>query len=226
MIINVVLLALLLYVASLVYRYEKYRQSSVSLDLKLPELSAYAWPHAYVDGDTIGLRVHAVEDYTGQVYRAGKDSYVLITEFSGAAKQQRGKYEVKTGHDWEVTDSIPTEGWRPGFYLIRLSLVNASNIAFNVPVLLRSGNGNRVLVVAPTNTWQAYNQYGGKSNYRDSVTPKDLKALFSVCSNAYLPDWYPTTTYRYGGPSISPSPLPRWIEIYRCSTARSAPIST
>ena len=167
------------YLLLLIPRYEKYHRSNVSVNLTLPPLTGYASPTAYHVGDLVQLFVHAEEDYTGEVYRVGQGTFTKVYTFSAAACPQEGRYRIKSGHDWSVTHTLPTAGWSPSFYLIRL-LSNNGGEAFSVPLLLRAASGNEVLVVAPTNTWQKYNVYGGKSNYRDEVTPSDLTALFKV----------------------------------------------
>ncbi|WP_116106531.1 N,N-dimethylformamidase beta subunit family domain-containing protein [Lewinella sp. IMCC34191] len=169
-----------IYVVLLIPRYEKYRKSNVSFDLDLPAITAFAYPNAYVSGDTVQLYVHAEEAYEGKVYRVGDGDFELVGRFSGEARLQSEGYDLKYGHDWEVSHVIPTADWEGGFYVVQLTRGGEEQVTYSVPVLLRDREGEDVLVVEPTNTWQAYNEYGGKSNYRDRVTPRDLRALFDL----------------------------------------------
>ena len=168
----------LAYLVLLIPRYEKYRKSNVSFSVELPPLAAFVYPMAYSVGDSVRLFVHADRPYAATVYRVGNGAYEEVGTFTGEARQQDARYALKTGHDWKLTHSLPTTAWQPGFYFIQL--IQEDSEPVSVPVVVRARGGNRVLVVAPTNTWQAYNEYGGKSNYRDRVTPPDMRALFEV----------------------------------------------
>ena len=78
--------------------------------------------------------------------------------------------ELRAG--WPVTDSVALpQTARSGYYLARLVLTSgpqAGRVA-GVPFVVRPPVGARpaVLVVAPVNTWQAYNDWGGLSMYTD-----------------------------------------------------------
>ena len=70
------------------------------------------------------------------------------------------------GCNWPVTErvSVP-DSWRPGAYLARLT---AGPDSTRIPFVVRSripGSYAPILVQLSTNTWQAYNRYGGKSLY-------------------------------------------------------------
>ncbi len=72
-----------------------------------------------------------------------------------------------TGCNWVVscTINIP-EAWDSDLYLAKL-YDNQGNNSF-VPVIIRSsspGTQASIVVIASTNTWQAYNEYGGASFY-------------------------------------------------------------
>ena len=169
-----------LYLILLVPRYEKYRKSDVSYTLDLPPLTAYAQPNSYTIGDSLRLFLHSTEPYSGSVYRLGNSGFDEVQVFSGQANLQSGHYDIKYGHDWSLTHSIPTHKWRAGLYLINLRLKGDEMTRFSIPMMLRKPKVSGLMVVLPTNTWQAYNQYGGKSNYQDAVTPRDLRALFDL----------------------------------------------
>ncbi|MGW2403709.1 N,N-dimethylformamidase beta subunit family domain-containing protein [Streptomyces sp. NPDC001739] len=66
--------------------------------------------------------------------------------------------------DWRRTLAVPTTGWPPGAYLLRLDADHGHQRY--VPLIVRSGtaDGRTVLMHAVT-TWQAYNRWGGYSLY-------------------------------------------------------------
>lgn len=85
---------------------------------------------------------------------------------------------------WRLTDTIVVSPiWTSGYYLAELVLVGGAddNQAGMVPFVVRAAAGNRsaILVEAPVNTWQAYNDYGGTSIYRGPDGRKASQASFA-----------------------------------------------
>ena len=77
----------------------------------------------------------------------------------------------RLGCEWPVTVEIPTEGWRSGFHEIELRDEHladddpaARSHAFAV-VRAGSPSGDAILLVLATNTYQAYNTWGGGCLY-------------------------------------------------------------
>jgi hypothetical protein len=76
---------------------------------------------------------------------------------------------------WPVTDTITIgSGWTTGYYLAKLVLASGpqSGGASYVPFIIRASAAARstILVQAPVNTWEAYNNWGGKSLYTFNST--------------------------------------------------------
>ena len=128
--------------------------------------------------------MHAEEGYAGRVYRVGDGNFQLVDTFTGERNRQSTEYDLKYGHDWTISHILPTAGWDGGLYIVQLSSRDDNSVTYSVPVMLRERGGEELLVVAPTNTWQAYNAYGGKSSYQDEVTPRDMRALFDLLEKA------------------------------------------
>jgi N,N-dimethylformamidase beta subunit-like protein len=65
---------------------------------------------------------------------------------------------------WRPSLTVPTVGWPPGAYLLRLDA--ASGAQRYVPITVRSAaTAGKVVLLLGTTTWQAYNQWGGYSLY-------------------------------------------------------------
>jgi N,N-dimethylformamidase beta subunit-like, C-terminal len=61
---------------------------------------------------------------------------------------------------WRPSLALPTAGWPPGSYLLRLDA--SSGAQQYVPLVIRSPSAaGRVVLVQPTTTYQAYNLWGG-----------------------------------------------------------------
>jgi hypothetical protein len=65
---------------------------------------------------------------------------------------------------WRPTATVPTDGWPPGAYLLRLQ--GDDGAQGYVPLTVRSAGGaGRVVLVQAVTTWQAYNDWGRSSLY-------------------------------------------------------------
>ncbi|MER6174516.1 N,N-dimethylformamidase beta subunit family domain-containing protein [Streptosporangium sp. NPDC001681] len=70
-----------------------------------------------------------------------------------------------TAAHWKPGPEVDTSGWPEGSYLIRLDA--ASGGSRYVPLTVRStSTRGRLVVVNAVTTWQAYNDWGGRSLYR------------------------------------------------------------
>lgn len=98
------------------------------------------------------------------------------TSLDGDPREMPGP-DANTGEvrvDWPVTDRIAIpRSWRSGYYLAKLVLTEGPDVgrAAAVPFVVRRAATARpkILVVAPVNTWQEYNAWGGLNTYTDKV---------------------------------------------------------
>lgn len=71
---------------------------------------------------------------------------------------------------WRPSLEVPTRGWQPGDYLLRLDGDNGA--AQFVPLTVRTrSNAGKIALLNAVTTWQAYNRWGGYSLY-DSPSGK------------------------------------------------------
>jgi hypothetical protein len=82
-------------------------------------------------------------------------------------RQQASSITIGTTHTptapWQKSLTVVTTGWRPGVYLIRLTVAGHASY---VPFVVRSASTRgRLVLVAPSTTWQAYNDWGGRNLY-------------------------------------------------------------
>ncbi|MEM1215127.1 MAG: N,N-dimethylformamidase beta subunit family domain-containing protein, partial [Bacteroidota bacterium] len=128
-------------------------------------------------GDDTEVFAHSTTDYTLSINRVGADTLETILQVKGTTSRQSNSYSLKQGCLWSPSRAIPTTHLNPGFYLLSLSAQQPAKHQWQSPLLVRSVTGRELVVVCPTHTWQAYNAYGGKSNYQDKVTPLDVSYL-------------------------------------------------
>ena len=76
---------------------------------------------------------------------------------------------------WRPSLALPTAGWPPGSYLLRLDA--SSGAQRYVPLVIRSPSvAGRVVLVQPTTTYQAYNPWGGYDLYQGPHHNSALRA--------------------------------------------------
>lgn len=141
-------------------------------------LSGYAWPKWVRSGESSEFRVHAVEQYQLELWRYGwKPEFVRglgwHDEHGPRATMQitpDGDY-TQTGVEWnKVGYSSPTHKQfvvapeRSGLYYFRAR--TPSGLKFSFPWIVAPARPTAPLAVLASNiTWNAYNSFGGRSNY-------------------------------------------------------------
>jgi hypothetical protein len=131
----------------------------------------YAARQSVVAGETVDVHCSSrVPDVRVEVARLGVERTPVWSAKVTVDDHPVPQAAWRDGCDWPVAFTVPTEvGWRPGMYEIRLTAgagdrAEDSSQAF---VVVRHPGPHRPqqLVVLSTNTWQAYNQWGGRCLY-------------------------------------------------------------
>jgi hypothetical protein len=74
--------------------------------------------------------------------------------------------------DWEPSLTIPTDNWPEGSYLLRMDAETGPQRY--VPITVRSAStGGKVVIKNSTETWQAYNTWGGYNLYNGPAGSSD-----------------------------------------------------
>ncbi len=134
------------------------------------------------------LRLHASTNpaarYRVEIYRLGWYGGVggkLIACVPNCDGDEQGSSQSISSPDpstgeldapWPITDRVTVgTDWPSGLYLAKLVLTSGDEAGTSavIPFVVRApaGTTSAVLVVLPVNTWQAYNDWGGKSLYTD-----------------------------------------------------------
>ena len=154
-------------------------------------LSGYCWPHSGAPGTVIPLcissslgavavtvtRVGATRETVARIDHVVVDEHAVPDD------------AVASGCGWPVAAEIATDaGWRSGFYEVMLEPVagwprgrvptNGSNLAFFV-LHPAPGTAGRMLMVLGTNTWLAYNDFGGSNLYTGSTHASWERPLYA-----------------------------------------------
>ncbi len=142
------------------------------------QLLGYAWPKWVRSGGTTEFKVHSVEPYRLSLWRYGWTKefvrlYGWFDEHGPNAVMQitpDGDY-VTGGVRWNTTGYLhpnPTQTVtaprRSGLYYFHAE--TESGKFFSFPLVVAPAKPSaKIAVVASTNTWNTYNNFGGRSNY-------------------------------------------------------------
>ena len=147
----------------------------ISFRLLSDRLLGYAWPKWCRAGDRVEFRMHAVEPYKLGLWRYGLRKEFIrnvgwYDNHGPRACMQTlpdGPFE-QTGVKWDnghgVHRQVLTAPERTGLYYFHAKGESGAFFSFPLVVGLARA-GAPVAVLASTNTWNAYNAFGGRSNY-------------------------------------------------------------
>jgi len=149
-----------------------------------PQLEGgYVNKQSVIPGDTLKFYISTTSATVNFVIKRIVNSSTLVT----AATYNNITGGVKTtpdssyyyGCNWPVALSIVIpSAWLPGMYRVDFNTsLGTNSILFMVKPPTPASYSN-VLVVVPTNTWQAYNNGGGKSLYDVSSVTRSYKVSF------------------------------------------------
>jgi hypothetical protein len=136
-------------------------------------LEGYSDKISVYPGQTIAFCVHSPHTHFSlEVIRFGEKEESLLRRDNIPGRVQHYKQNAyKCGADWETsyTLQIP-DHWRSGMYAGKLA--DETGQQFYMTFVVKTKRADKpasVAVLASTNTWQAYNEWGGASLYRYDV---------------------------------------------------------
>lgn len=158
------------------------KASTIELGGDLPQLRllsdglyGYMWPKWVRGGESAEYRVHAIEQYQLTLWRYGlHKEYISMIGWVDEHGPQANKQILPDGdftpmgvhwnQDGYPSAPVIVSPERTGLYYIRAR--TPSGRAFSWPWIVAPATPQSpVAVLASTNTWNAYNNFGGRSNY-------------------------------------------------------------
>jgi len=130
-------------------------------------IEGYADRESYFPGDSVYLKIHSNNGFCDiEVSRHGENDVIVFSETDIAVSQQN--YNCRSysfGCNWETTYAFKIEdAATSGIYTIRL--FDDSNNFFYISFVVKGIGSETFAVIANTNTWEAYNGWGGHSFYQ------------------------------------------------------------
>src|SRR5215218_3326796 len=134
-----------------------------------PAAEAYASRQSVVAGEPVDLHCSSrVREVSIEVARLGQRRDVVLRTTATIGDHPVPDDAWRAGCDWPIEVTLPTDAsWAPGLYEIELRTGEGPQHASQAFVVVRHAGPDRpdVLLHLATNTWQAYNQWGGKCLY-------------------------------------------------------------
>ena len=134
-----------------------------------PTVEGYAAQQSVAAGETVIVRCSSrVPVVDVDVVRLGAERTAVWSAQIEVGESPTPHHAWRFGCEWPESFAIATSrSWQPGMYEIRLSTGDGPRDASEAFFVLRHAGPERPtkLFVLSTNTWQAYNQWGGRCLY-------------------------------------------------------------
>jgi N,N-dimethylformamidase len=177
-------------------------------------LLGYAWPKCVRSGEQSEFRVHAVEQYKLALWRYGWDAEPVRGLGWHDEHGPRATMQVSPDGDYTRTGvgfnsvgytspthkQFVTAPQRSGLYYFHASTPSGAHFAFPW-VVAPARPGAPLAVLACNITWNAYNNFGGRSNY---INAEGLPAVPVVNSRLELGRYVDAEHQTWGYPAYAP----------------------
>jgi len=154
-------------------------------------VAGYCWPQSIAPGGTVALHLSSAggRDVQVEVARVGLRRDVVWSQVVPAGEHPTPVDASAHGCGWPAAVSISVDpSWRSGYYEVELTIeVNGRRRRDHAFFVLRpaADSRNTILLQLATNTWHAYNDFGGRNLY----TGGTHSALQRPMARGYL--WKP-----------------------------------
>jgi putative cell wall-binding protein len=151
------------------------------------QIQGYTNKTSYLPGENLQLYINSSKNYNMEIYRMGY--------YDGKGAEMKGAYgqysayrqtssvnSVTMAANWKKTaDLTIPNNWKSGMYLVKL--IDSDQKESYIPFVLKNTNPNPsgLGVMIAMNTYQAYNNWGGKSlyGYNSSSKQAAIKVSFN-----------------------------------------------
>ncbi len=133
-------------------------------------VTGYCWPQSVRPGEQVGLHMSSSSGrpVRVEVARVGHRREVVFTASGVAADEHETPRDASSkGCDWPVALTLSVDPlWRSGYYEVVMEIDVGDKVRRNIAFfVVRPSPGTRVVIALATNTWHAYNDFGGTNLY-------------------------------------------------------------
>ena len=138
-------------------------------------VSGYCWPQSIAPGGAVALHLSSAgaRDVHVEIARVGLHREVVWSDVVPAGDHPTPLDACSHGCGWPAAATVTAQdGWRSGYYEVVLTIdVNGKPRRDHAFFVLRppADSPNRILLQLATNTWHAYNDFGGRNLYTGST---------------------------------------------------------
>lgn len=153
-------------------------------------VSSYTNTESFSPGESVPFMIHSLDSFCNiKIYRYGLQNELLLDSMIDTYPQNYNCRSYSFGCDWKETVkwNIPISA-RSGMYGAEVATMTGEK---SYTMFVVRGDGSApIAVLASTNTWQAYNDWGGHSFYRYNLNddiPNSQMVSFHRPNNAAYP---------------------------------------
>jgi hypothetical protein len=133
-------------------------------------VNGYCWPQSVRPGDRVGLHMSSsgARPVRVEIARVGGQREVVFRSASVATDQhETPRTASSTGCGWPVALNVDVDAsWRSGYYEVIMEIEVGDKIRRDYAFfVVRPISNERIVVALATNTWNAYNDFGGTNLY-------------------------------------------------------------
>ena len=133
-------------------------------------VTGYCWPQSVGRGDQVGLHLSssAGRPVRVEVARVGARREVVFTRDAVEAGEHETPPDAASkGCRWPVALALDVEpSWRSGYYEVVMEIDVGEKVRRDYAFfVVRPSPGTRIVLALSTNTWHAYNDFGGPNLY-------------------------------------------------------------
>ncbi len=143
-------------------------------------VTGYCWPQSVGRGERLGLHISSsgARPVRVEIARVGARRDVVFTEASVVAGDHETPANASsTGCNWPVAltlDVDPT--WRSGYYEVVMEIEVGDKVRRDFAFfVVRPQSRERIVLALATNTWNAYNDFGGTNLYNGGTHVKPMR---------------------------------------------------
>lgn len=176
------------------------------------KVEGYSDKVSYSVGDTINFQIHSLTEKVDiSIYRYGYTNSLIHSKVGIPSFPQN--YNCRSysfGCDWETTyQYIIPSNLTPGIYSATITNERSEIEYISFVIKNPTLNPNDILVLASTNTWQAYNDWSGESFYKYGL---NQEVLHSTIVSFLRPNRVDRPTGNIGHLVNAELHLHRWLE--------------
>jgi hypothetical protein len=136
------------------------------------DIEGYTDKLSYKLLDTIFLSINAKRKGKIFITKLNAQRSIIDSIMIQPYRQDNNDSMAEYGCNWHVTHSIPVDSkYSPGYYTIEYE--SDSEIVYSNFIVENHSESN-IAILVPISTWVAYNDWGGKSLYKNYLEPKTV----------------------------------------------------